>query len=132
MSFVNTTSIYARTSGRSTDGSLASSSLHNQQPAFMAALSGLSTQQQQSQGYSNSNFSSPYGPVSAPASASIPKQQQHIQAGYGAIGQVTSQTTRIPDKDQRPISLTFSFLTPEWSGKTDKTHFNTIYTKGSR
>ena len=36
-------------------------------------------------------MSSPYGPVSAPppstGGTSIPKQQQHIQAGYGAVGQ---------------------------------------------
>ena len=44
--------------------------------------------QQQPQGYSDPTVSSPYGPISAPPSTTtIPQQQQHIQAGYGTVGQ---------------------------------------------
>jgi signal transducing adaptor molecule len=51
--------------------------------------SGLGKQQQQPQGYSDPNVSSPYGPISAPlpSTTTIPQQQQHIQAGYGTVGQ---------------------------------------------
>lgn len=71
--------------------------------------SGLVSQQPKLQGYSDPNVSSPYGAVSAPlsgtAATSQPQQQQqHIQAGYGTVGQGGyGHQPNVPYTQQGPV-----------------------------